>query len=506
MRHSYYSEHVYHNRQYATAITVLCLLTLMAPYSQANTTNNAQVDTTAEPKPADIASQQLNDELPIAVPEQNEQQLITTKKVKDNTNAPSLNVNADYLLAHPQLLQKAMLSVIAQQNMAGMQELIPIYQQWNKHDVDTLLLAQGILARHQNQPKAAVKNFTQLVKKYPQNDMLNWQLTLALIENRQFKEADEKLQSLAKSEQIPGTIIHQYRQLIAQQDKLQWQLSSTIVQDNNINRAPDEKYYGRWTFNDPITDYALTYSLHLSKKWQHNHGIFTQVQGNYNTKHYFKEHDYNDNSLRLSTGLGWADATQQYVLAPVWSYRLYGNQPYSQSFGIRGSSRLKVTPTDYLYGAIEAGQVKHQRSQREFLNNHNYLASTSWLHAFDNYQSVTSGIDYYRQYKTRDADDSYKQKNFRINWQKNWQQGQGLGTQIGASYTTRDYEGASFFSNGQNREDKEYAINASLWHEKLNFAGVMFPKLTFSHQRLDSNDASKSNSLNNIGAELEMRF
>ncbi|WP_227429057.1 surface lipoprotein assembly modifier [Psychrobacter sp. I-STPA6b] len=493
------------NHRYIATTALLCLLTCAISYGHANTTSTQPTDIT--PKPADIASQQLNNDLPIASPEQNDHQTIPTPINKEQAdNAPPMDVNADYLLAHPQLLQQAMISVIAQQHMSGIQELLPIYEQWSGHDADTLLLAKGMLARYQNKPKVAITAFNQLIEKYPQNDVLHWQLALALIENRQFKEADAQLEHLENSKQIPNTIINQYRQLIAQQDKLQWQLSGTVVKDNNINRAPDEKHYGRWTFDDPISDHALSYSLQLSKQWQQRHGFFTQAQAGYSAKQYFKEHDYNDNSLRLSAGLGWADAKQQYLLAPVWSYRLYGNKPYNQSIGIRGSSRFKITDNDYLYGAVEVGQVKHEEAKRKFLDNHNYLASATWLHALDNHQSISAGLDYYRQYKTRDGDDSYRQKGLRANWQKQWQQGQGISSQLGASYHQRDYEGASFFSNQQNRADKEYSINASLWHEKLNFAGVIFPKLTFQHQRLDSNDASKSYTINNVGAELEMRF
>lgn len=464
------------------------------------------INAKAVTKPTDIGSQQRFNELPIAAPEQNPLSSEPKTAATSTTTNNTMDVDAKFLLSQPTLLQQAMLSVIAEQNMAGIQEILPIYIQWSQHDAETALLAEAMLARYQHQPKIAIANFSQLLRTYPQNDMLRWQLTLSLVENRQFKEAQHHLEQLQGSQQIPPVLIANYRQWIDKQADIQWQLAATIVQDNNINKAPDDKHYGRWTFDDPVDDKALVYSLQLGKQWQHRGGLFNQLQASYTAKNYHEQTQYNDHSLRVSAGIGWADAKQQYQLAPIWAYRLYGNRPYSRSVGLRINSRHQLSDNDYLYSAAEVGRVHHHEDKRQFLNNRNYLASTTWLHQLDDNQSISAGIDYYRQYKTRDTDDSYQQKGLRLGGQKNWQQGQGLGTQLGASYAVRDYEGASFFSNGQKRNDKEYAINASIWHEKLNFANVLFPKLTFSHQRLDSNDASKSYALNNIGAELEMRF
>ena len=95
-------------------------------------------------------------------------------------------------------------------------------------------------------------------------------------------------------------------------------------------------------------------------------------------------------------------------------------------------------------------------------------------------QYWVAGIDLYRERNRDDKSDSFNRYALRTTWGQEWPK--GLSTVLRLSAAQRHYQAPSFFSNEQNRRDKEASASLSVWHRALHFKGIT-PRLTIAHNK-----------------------
>lgn len=436
-----------------------------------------------------------------------------------------MEVDEKTLLDNPELLSRAMYSAVMTQNVDGIKVLLPIYRKWPKHDKEMAVFAQALVYQHNGQAAEAIKLYRILISAQPDSQIIRLQLAQALFDNQQNEAAADQFDRL-KTEQLPEPVLQRveaYRQALRQRDSWQVYGGFNITREQNINQAPKNQRLGRqlskeecdkrretnptsdcfdgWTFDKPINATGFNYQLGAEKKWSLKKGLYAKAGADVSGKAYRSYSRYNDATARTSTGLGYADQRNDVGITPFHERRAYGKHAYSYSNGARIHWNRWQTHSLQSLTAVEASRLKNQKRRRSDVNS--LLASGSLVYYRNARQYWLGGADLYQERNKEDRSDDFNRYGVRALWGQEW--GGGFSTRVQVGVAKRFYKTPSFFSNGEERRDKELNTSISVWHRALHYGGVT-PRITFSHQRTSSNDAYYTNSRNRMFIELSKTF
>ncbi|RPD90847.1 DUF560 domain-containing protein [Neisseria weixii] len=418
-----------------------------------------------------------------------------------------LQVDEEILLANTELLERAMYSAVVAQNIAGIKAVLPIYEKWPQHDQSMARYARGLLAQGEGKAGEAVSVYREFIADNPNAPMVRLQLAKALFEDKQNEAAADQFDRL-QSEDMPEAVkneIKAYRKALRDRDSWQFNASLNITREQNINQAPrqrrlggqlgeeqcvaarqiqpDDDCFRGWTFNAPIDAAAVNYQTGTEKKWSLPKGWYATAGADVYGKVYPNHTTYNDLIGRVSAGIGHADQRTDAGVTPFHERRFYGNDPYTYTGGVRLHWNRWHTPKIQTLTAAEFGRLKNTR--RADSDNQSRLFSTSLVYYANARQYWLAGADWYRERNKDDESESFSRYGLRVAWGQEWQG--GLSSRLQLNAAKRNYDDASFFSNGDKRQDKELGATLSLWHRGVHFKGIT-PRLTVSHHKNLSND------------------
>lgn len=397
-----------------------------------------------------------------------------------------VNVNAETLLANPQLLARAMYSAVVARNIAGIKVVLPIYEQWQGHDKNMALYAHGLVAQTEGNIKEAIGHYRKFIAETPNAPVVRWQLATALFEDKQNEAAADQFDRLKTEKDLPDALvkgIEAYRKALRERDSWKFNAGLSITREQNINQAPSRRTYGNWTFPEPIDATAINYQLGAEKKWSLPKGWYATTGADTYGKIYPQHTNFNDVTARFSAGLGYADQRNDVGLTPFHERRFYGNDPYTYTSGARLHFNRWWQPKLQTLTAVEMGRLKNSRRARS--NNTSRLLSNSVVYYKSARQYWVGGFDIYQERNKEDKTDSFDRYSIRTAWGQEW--GKGLSTTLRLSAAQRRYQTPSFFSNQEKRRDKEMDVSLSIWHRAVHFKGIT-PRLTVAYHKTWSND------------------
>ena len=446
----------------------------------------------------------------------------------EQTNRPSekiIDVDADTLLANTELLARAMYSAVVAHNIPGIKAVLPIYEQWPEHDRAMARYAKGLLAQSEGRAAEAVGHYRRFIAEQPDASAVRWQLATALFEDKQNEAAADQFDKL-QTESLPPALqerIETYRKALRERDLWQFNAGLNITREQNINQAPSQRRLGNhlsdeqcravrlvypdddcfrgWTFPEPIEATAVHYQIGAEKKWSLPRGFYATAGADHYGKIYPKHTNYNDLTTRFSAGIGYADQRSDIGITLFHERRFYGNDPYTYTNGARLHYNHWWQPKLQTLSAFEAGRLKNSR--REHSDNTSQLLSNSIVYYRNARQYWVAGIDLYRERNRDDKSDSFNRYALRTTWGQEWPK--GLSTVLRLSTAQRRYQAPGFFSNEQNRRDKEASASLSVWHRALHFKGIT-PRLTIAHNKTWSNDKFYEYGKTKMFVELSKTF
>ncbi len=436
-----------------------------------------------------------------------------------------LEVNEAMLLQNPELLSRAMQSAVAEQNIAGIKVLLPIYEKWPQHDAQLAKFGRAMAAQAEGRAKEAVGIYRGMIAEHPDAAAIRFRLAQALFDDRQNEAAADQFERLG-SENLPQQVretVEKYQEALRERDTVQVYAGVSVSRESNINQAPENRRLGAylsdaqcadvqqknpnddcwrgWTFEAPIDAAGVTYQAGIEKKWSLPAGWYAKAGADVYGKYYPSYGRYNDTTARVSAGAGYADQRNDAGVMPFHERRIYGNDAYSYTNGVRlhwnrwWSSRLQGL------NALELGRLKN--IQRPLSDNDSRLLSSSLVFYRNARQSWLLGGDVYQERNDEDRSDNFNRYGVRAAWVQEWPK--GISTRLSAGYAQRRYQTPSFFSEGVKRRDKEWNTSLSLWHRALHFGGVT-PRFTISRQRTQSNDVFQSHGKTRSFIELNKAF
>ncbi len=398
----------------------------------------------------------------------------------------SLSMTSQELLQHPEILENALNLAVEQQNIPNIRFLLPLYQKLDKDKKDEVLVlyAQAMLYRADGKYSKAQEIFSQLLQEHPNYAPIRLQYALSLSQDNQLKEAQNELQVLHQTPDLPEYVTQnlvQFDQYL--QQKQNWQFNGNVyyLSEKNVNNAPKQRTYGYWIFPEPHSAHGLGYELSAQKTIPLKKHWAARVNSSLYGKFYWDAHNYDDLNARIEVGGVWRNHQQEVSLQPFFEKRWYGTQPYSKTVGgVLRTSRI-ISPNVSVSTALQSGYKKHD--DRSHLDGATHSVSTSMLYRTSPQQYFVLGLGIGYE-SAHDKSDAYTNGYARANWTRKWKNLDYLETSVSATIQKKNYQSIDLFNIKRN--DTEYFTRLSLNHPKLSWHGFV-PNLNWTWGHTDSN-------------------
>ncbi|MFA9489412.1 MULTISPECIES: surface lipoprotein assembly modifier [unclassified Mannheimia] len=431
-------------------------------------------------------------------------------KVQHSNKAISLS--SQELIQQPELLNSAMLMALVTGHSENVVFLLPMYQKLpaSEQNGDIIAWAKAVEAKSTQDYTQSIKLYRELLASYPENQPIRMQLAVTLFENRENEAAEAQFHKL-QADKLPPEIanmISHYLDAISKQDRWIFQGGLTYLNDPNINNAPNAgTTYDSWTAPKKESAQGVGFHFEADKKWSWGNGFFHEFRLSGNGKYYWNNKKYNEYSLRESLGLGYQNAKQKITLLPFFEQMWYASgssqsestKRYSKSGGVNTRWQYWITPQ--WQSAITYEYAEQRYTRRQHLDgNYHFIAPS--LYFYPNSQQYWFVGANFNRTSTRDLDDSFIRRGVSLGWGQEWKN--GLSTQLSVRYARKQYRAPMPIFQITQR-NKEYGVQASIWHRALHFKGIT-PRLTWQYNKVKSNHTFYSYDKNRVYIEFSHTF
>ncbi|TCV82943.1 surface lipoprotein assembly modifier [Testudinibacter aquarius] len=421
----------------------------------------------------------------------------------------SISISKEELAKYPELVLRALLPALMQNNAEGVALLLPIYQAQGKTDPMLVMWGEAILAQQQQDYARALSLYRTLFAKNPNLIPVRYQMAQVLYLNNDNEAARDQFEKLRTENVSPAFVqlIDRYLTAINRRDQWTFQGGLSYLNEANVNNAPKAgTEVNGWKAWQSEKAEGIGYNLGADKKWSLQHGFFSKVSLSGYGRYYWDNKKYNEFNARISAGLGYQTARSEVTLMPFTERRWYGGgasgsdalKRFSQNSGLRLDFSYWLAPRWQISTALEYGEQRYVT--RKHLNGNNYFWSNTLLYMPSSDQYWVVGVDYSRD-NARHKDNAYQRKNIRLGWGQEWMG--GISTRITLNYAKRQYKAADF--TGIRQKNDEYGAQFSIWHRNLHFWGIT-PRVTWAYTKIDSNNPFYSYDKNRLYLEVSKRF
>ena len=144
----------------------------------------------------------LDERLSIARPSQPQ----SLSQAAQKTSGQTLNLSKQELANRPDLIVRALIPAVLENNANAVKLLLPLYQNVPQQDPFLLQWAQAIDAREQGQYELAIRHYRRLFAQAPENLAIRYQLAQALFLNNDNEAAQDQFQKLRATQQDPENL------------------------------------------------------------------------------------------------------------------------------------------------------------------------------------------------------------------------------------------------------------------------------------------------------------
>lgn len=433
--------------------------------------------------------------------------LLTKSKGKEPSQTQSLSLTAEQLLQRPDLLIRALIPVLRNNDMQGVALLLPIYEKLPHHDPLLLKWAHAIVAKKRGELTKSIRLYRELIAEQPQLQPARLQLAIVLMQNREYEAAEGQFNRL-RADNLPPQlvqIIDSYLHAIREQDDWNFYSGINYLREKNVNNAPKKgtKSGGFSPSSEPESAEGVSYFLGANKTWSIKHGFFTEVTTDMNGKYYWDNHKYDEFSLRVGMGGGYRTAKTEVQLMPYMEQFWYAGgenadksartlHRYSKTGGTALNVNYWLNQNWKISTAFEYGEQRYIETARKKANGNLYSLSNTLMYFPNSQQYWFVGADFYRK-NARWKANAFDRRGIRLGWGQEWSK--GISTRLQLNYAKRAYHMPSasqnaffapnFFKFAQ--KNHEYGINLTVWHRSIHWLGIT-PKITWSYHKTDSNN------------------
>ena len=422
------------------------------------------------------------------LPKQTEPQ-IKTQLQTENPPAPSFALSdADSTKTK---LEKLINYGVLKQQWHLLKQILPLYQQQADYDETLYRYAMGAMLRAEKEYPQAISLYQQILADKPELAYPRFDLGVMLFENKQYRQTKAELER-AKPELSPQMqqLVERYLQAMAERQSWQSDMELQYTQTDNVNNASSQQdiILGRLQFKKdaeslPQKAHGFRYGVGVSRELNVGGNHFVTTNGRFSGVHYWDKQDYSEKSLYTSLGYRYRSALQAVGFSPFFEQNWLGSPRYSKNYGAVADFRRELTAYWAISGSFSHTQKRYAdasvaRRHNGYLNgislSLSYQAKPNWLL----FGGVEGSVD-----RSKDKAESSLRRG--VNIGSVWELKEFV-SRISLRYVKRDFRAENFYFPTKKRQDKEYSLNVSVWHNRLQWQGFV-PKLNYRYRKIDSN-------------------
>lgn len=389
-------------------------------------------------------------------------------------------------------LEERINRAVIRQDWDALTDLLAQYR--TRPDRDQILYdyALGALRRSQLRHDEAVALYRGIVLRQPDLAYPRFDLGVMLFENKQYREAAAELER-AKPDLQPDMQQLADHYLKAVKDAQSWQPEASLQYEatDNVNSASATeiiewggRQWHKTADSLPQSAHGFRYGLGLSREINlgGHHFAYGNLSGD--GVHYWDNREFNEQSVNLAAGYKNRSITRSFGIVPFAEQNWLGGSRYNRSFGAHAdfSRRLNVRWRVML----NAGYVRKHYQDHRMAARYNAempLAGATLLYTAPKNWLFYGGADWSHDI-TNEAEQASVRKGVRLGMVKFFSD--GLGLRANLRYTRRTFDAPGELVYRFIRKDREYQANASIWHDKIAWKGLV-PHLNMRYLRTDSN-------------------
>lgn len=448
-----------------------------------------------------------------------EQRLLEDEQARDDAEALIIDGQVYQVEDNLNALGQAIYLSVKARRWAAVRGFLPRYLALPGHDMMLVHYAQGALARTEGEFDQAEVSYRALLRLQP--DFLPGQLELArvLFENQKNRDAQRLFEKIRASlplddPRAQGVLktVDAFAQALAYRDSWQGAVSFGPGYNNNLNlssesytcllRMPSGECLVERKTPKAESAYGTTFEASLNKRisLSGHHGI--SFLGLAYGENYAHHRQYNEHTLLSSLGYSYHTANYQLLSAPLFEYRMQGNDALYQAWGGKLSGLYQFAAGTAFKLEAEAKDLQFLPDGLDFQSGWQYAGYATFWHQLPGQWLLFGGLDWTDKH-TDEAVYAYHMKGVRLGVQRTWEI--GVETALFTSFRQREYQAYSALLEAT-REDDEQSYTLETRFTGLSFWDLT-PVLTLAYNRVSSNvDWLYSYDQSEVSLKIEKRF
>lgn len=389
-------------------------------------------------------------------------------------------------------LEERINRAVIRQDWDALTDLLAQYR--TRPDRDQILYdyALGALRRSQLRHDEAVVLYRGIVLRQPDLAYPRFDLGVMLFENKQYREAAAELER-AKPDLQPDMQQLADHYLKAVKDAQSWQPEASLQYEatDNVNSASATeiiewggRQWHKTADSLPQSAHGFRYGLGLSREINlgGHHFAYGNLSGD--GVHYWDNREFNEQSVNLAAGYKNRSITRSFGIVPFAEQNWLGGSRYNRSFGAHADFSRRLNARWRVM--LNAGYVRKHYQDHRMAARYDAempLAGATLLYTAPKNWLFYGGADWSHDI-TKEAEQASVRKGVRLGMVKFFSD--GLGLRANLRYTRRTFDAPGELVYRFIRKDREYQANASIWHDKIAWKGLV-PHLNMRYLRTDSN-------------------
>lgn len=389
-------------------------------------------------------------------------------------------------------LEERINRAVIRQDWDALTDLLAQYRPRPDRDQILYDYALGALRRSQLRHDEAVALYRGIVLRQPDLAYPRFDLGVMLFENKQYREAAAELER-AKPDLQPDMQQLADHYLKAVKDAQSWQPEASLQYEatDNVNSASATeiiewggRQWHKTADSLPQSAHGFRYGLGLSREINlgGHHFAYGNLSGD--GVHYWDNREFNEQSVNLAAGYKNRSITRSFGIVPFAEQNWLGGSRYNRSFGAHADFSRRLNARWRVM--LNAGYVRKHYQDHRMAARYDAgmpLAGATLLYTAPKNWLFYGGADWSHDI-TKEAEQASVRKGVRLGMVKFFSD--GLGLRANLRYTRRTFDAPGELVYRFIRKDREYQANASIWHDKIAWKGLV-PHLNMRYLRTDSN-------------------
>lgn len=410
-------------------------------------------------------------------------------------------VTDEDLKSNRQLAERVINQAMFAEDWETLQHLMSFYPQMDGADPILVDYVLGAMARHQGRHSEAIRRYRRIVDAHPELSYVRLDLAAMLFENKAYRDAGEELATVQRDMRLAPVARASavtYQQAVDQQQRWHGSYALGYTWTSNVNSATDNRYFYMpagmvddilllWEMEKADEDmrhsgHGPTWAARANRDVNLSGNHFLSLSGGADGTSYHNYSNFNEIEGNIQLGYKYQDLNAWFGVTPTASKLWLGGDGYSSTHGV------SVDYGRWLGNSWQASAaftwLKRNYDESRYADYEGDIRSWSFnlVHVFSPDFIAFAGAGQQDE-STTGAEESSMRRSVHIGAINNF--GAGISTRTSFRFTRRSFDAPQSLFLWQNRRDREYQANASIWKRDWSILG-MTPKLNFNYERVKS--------------------